>query len=178
MILTFRPERYSRSILTTPQTEAQVQAAIERELDRRKIPHWHLDAGGKRTRKERGETFGAGGVADIPAGWPDIMGILPDGRALFCEVKRPGVYCGNARIQKPGTLSKDQVAFLAKAEAAGAVCLVAWSLSDLITVLDHPMQKPGKDRKAWAEAGPKFITPEAREEKRDGMARPALKRGA
>ena len=168
MILTFDPSRYGRSVLTIPQTEAQVQAACLAELERRGIPAWHLDAGGTKTRKVRGLT-GPGGQADIPAGWPDIVGILPGGRVLFCEVKRPGVWIGRKRVQAPGAPTKEQTAFLERAEAAGALCLVAWSLSDLTAHLDHPMNRPGlplEDRAAWAKSEPRIPTAEAREEKR------------
>ena len=94
---------------------------------------------------------------------------LPGGRALFCEVKRPGVWIGRKRIQPPGAPSKEQIAFLERAEAAGALCLIAWSLSDLIAHLDHPMNRPGlptEEREAWAKSEPKIPTAEARDEKR------------
>ena len=97
------------------------------------------------------------------------MGILPGGRVLFCEVKRPGVWIGRKRVQAPGSPTKEQTAFLERAEAAGALCLVAWSLSDLTAHLDHPMNRPGlplEDRAAWAKSEPKIPTAEAREEKR------------
>jgi len=168
VIPTFDPSRYGRSVLTIPQTEAQVQAACLAELERRGIPAWHLDAGGTRTRRVRRLT-GPGGQADIPAGWPDIVGILPGGRVLFCEVKRPGVRVGRKRVQAPGAPTKEQTAFLERAEAAGALCLIAWSLSDLIAHLDHPMNRPGlslEDRKAWAKSEPRIPTAEARDDKR------------
>jgi hypothetical protein len=62
-----------------------------------------------------------------PKGLPDICGVLgpvddlDPGRALFVEVKRPG-----------GKLRPDQKAFMDKATAKGARCLVAFSLQDVI----------------------------------------------
>lgn len=47
-------------------------------------------------------------------GVPDISGILPDGRALFIEVKKP-----------KGVVSSHQKEFLAKATANGALAFVA-----------------------------------------------------
>jgi len=54
-------------------------------------------------------------------GIPDIIGVLPGGRALFIEVKRPG-----------GKTSKEQDEFLAVADIAGAEVLVAESLEYVI----------------------------------------------
>ncbi|MEN6533988.1 MAG: hypothetical protein ABFD89_10025 [Bryobacteraceae bacterium] len=139
MILVFDPARYSRAVLAMPTDEDSVQADCLQELSRRGIPAWHMDAGGKRTRKilaSRGVAMGAGGQGDIPEGWPDIMGILPGGRILFCECKRPGGYQGVCSFHPAGKPSEDQKTFLINAEAHGAICLVAWSLSDLIEALD------------------------------------------
>ena len=93
MIETFDPDRYCRAVLQIPHDEAHVQAAILRELERRGIQAWHLDAGGRQTRRRlarEGLRLGGGGYSDIPEGWPDIFGLLPNGRALFVECKRPG----------------------------------------------------------------------------------------
>lgn len=175
MILAFDSTRYSRSVLTMPTDEDSVQADCLQELSRRGIPAWHLDAGGKRTRKalaSRGVAMGQGGQGDIPEGWPDIVGILPGGRVLFCECKRPG---GSQRAGKP---TKAQVDFLTAAEAKGALCLVAWSLSDLVAHLDHPMNREGitaEERKAWREAAPKIQTPEQTEAKRRRIGGQLLK---
>ena len=176
MILTFDPSRYSRSVLAMPTAEDAVQADCLHELSRRGIPSWHMDAGGKLTRKalaSRGVTMGQGGQGDIPEGWPDIVGILPGGRVLFCECKRPG---GSQRAGKP---TKAQVDFLTASEAQGALCLVAWSLSDLVAHLDHPMNREGvtdEERKAWREAAPKIQTPEQTEAKRQRISGKLLKR--
>ena len=176
MILTFDPSRYSRSVLAMPTDEDAVQADCLQELSRRGIPSWHMDAGGKRTRKalaSRGVTMGQGGQGDIPEGWPDIVGILEGGRVLFCECKRPG---GSQRAGKP---TKAQVDFLTASEAQGALCLVAWSLSDLVAHLDHPMNREGvtdEERESWRLSAPKILTPEQTEAKRRRVSGQLLKR--
>lgn len=179
MITVFDPSRYGRSVLSQIQSEDDVQASILKELARRKLPAWHLDAGGRQTRKvmaSRGVSMGKGGQGDIPAGWPDVFAILPDGRSLFVECKRPGVWIAGKQVQKPGKATKDQIDFLTRAENNGALCLVAWSLSDLIAHLDHPINRPGLsigERRAWRESNPRYETHEARAEKRLAMLSPA-----
>lgn len=53
-------------------------------------------------------------------GCSDIIGQLRDGRFLAIEVKRPG-----------GTVTEDQVEFLAKVQRANGVAFVAHSLDDV-----------------------------------------------
>ena len=54
-------------------------------------------------------------------GIPDIAGYMPDGRALFIEVKRPG-----------GKPTPDQKIFIEKAQKAGCLAFFAYSLEDVI----------------------------------------------
>lgn len=54
-------------------------------------------------------------------GVPDILGVLPDGRFLGIEVKRPG-----------GKVSDEQVDFMVRANLRGAFAFVAYSLEDAI----------------------------------------------
>ena len=139
MILTFDPGRYPRAVTMLPQSEDDVQASILHELHRRGILAWHLDAGGRKTRRmlqARGVAMGAGGQGDIPEGWPDIFGILPNGQALFIEVKRPGVRVGTKRVQTAGTLSAAQISFLTRAELQNALAFAAWDVSDVVAALD------------------------------------------
>jgi hypothetical protein len=170
MIETFIPDRYCRAVLQTPHDEAQVQAAILRELDRRGIQAWHLDAGGRQTRRrlaQEGFRLGGGGYSNIPEGWPDIFGLLPSGRALFVEVKRPGCIVNGKTLQRAGKPTKAQLAFLRAAEGAGACALIAWSLSDLIAVLDHPFQQKACDPRLKAQ--PTYKTPERIAEERHAL---------
>lgn len=139
MILAFDPSRYLRAVRSLPQSEDDVQTSILVELHRRGILAWHLDAGGRKTRRvlqARGVAMGAGGQGDIPEGWPDIFGILPNGRALFIEVKRPGCRVGTRQIQAAGTLSAAQIDFLALVERQNTLAFAAWDVSDVIDALD------------------------------------------
>jgi hypothetical protein len=54
------------------------------------------------------------------AGCADLLGVLPDGRMLACEIKRPG--------KVP---TEKQKAFLARVQQAGGVALFAVSVDDL-----------------------------------------------
>lgn len=56
-----------------------------------------------------------------PPGTADIIGILPDGRFIAIEVKRPG-----------GVVSDKQKEFLEKITSRGGVGFVAYSLDDVI----------------------------------------------
>lgn len=57
-------------------------------------------------------------------GFPDIHGLLTDGRALYVEVKR-----------HDGRVTDDQKRFLERAANAGAVALVARSVDDVMGAL-------------------------------------------
>lgn len=68
-------------------------------------------------------------------GIPDILGILPDGRFLGIELKRPPT-----GKRKPETLqnmlSDDQKEFIDDADKNGALCFVADSLETIISKLE------------------------------------------
>ena len=68
----------------------------------------------------KGRDWDAGGSRGIP----DIMGILPGGRALCIEVKAPG-----------GRATPAQARYLAAARDQGAVVFIATSVDDVITGL-------------------------------------------
>lgn len=57
-------------------------------------------------------------------GCPDVLGQLPDGRALGIEVKRPS-----------GKLTADQDAFITRANKHGALMFVARSGADVLDVI-------------------------------------------
>lgn len=63
-------------------------------------------------------------VRSLPVGHPDIAGILPGGRALFVEIKRPGAQ-----------LSPAQVGMLKVLSTMGALALTVHSLDELRTQL-------------------------------------------
>jgi hypothetical protein len=110
--------------LTKPEPlEAQVLKAVLRalELHPAVAKVWRMNTGaGQLVRKGGFSQFMRFGFP----GSPDIYGYMADGRALYCEVKRPS-----------GTLKPEQAQFLADAQAAGCVAFVARSVDDVLLVL-------------------------------------------
>jgi len=103
---------------TTPAPrEKEIQAAIIQAFwFTHRITLWIIDAGSAGMRS--GASKGQKGHSGIPAGFPDLLGVIPgDGRALFIEVKRQG--------EKP---RENQAAFLAGLKAKGAVAFWADSV--------------------------------------------------
>lgn len=79
---------------------------------------WRQNTGaGQLTRGSRASQFIRFGFK----GSPDIHGYMSDGRALYCEVKRPS-----------GKLKPEQLTFLLEARRAGCVAFVARSVDDVI----------------------------------------------
>lgn len=74
-------------------------------------------------------------------GIPDILGILPDGRFLGIELKRP-----SEGKRKPETLqnmlSLEQKLFIKDADSLGALCFVADSLETITAKLPPITPKP------------------------------------
>lgn len=69
-------------------------------------------------------------------GIPDIIGCTRDGRAIFIEVK-----------MKVGSVKKEQVAYLNDRLKLGAICGVAYDISDAQDIiLDNEQKYPRKDR--------------------------------
>lgn len=71
---------------------------------------------------------GAGPYA--PAGVSDISGVLPGGRALYIEAKKPGKYADPRR-----GLTKPQAIFLHQAREQGALCIVTDTVVWVLAVL-------------------------------------------
>lgn len=67
-------------------SESEIQAAIVRELRRLGYFVFHVPNGGKRPRIEAAIMVGMGVVAGVA----DLCVLLPHGRTLWLEVKRPG----------------------------------------------------------------------------------------
>ena len=104
-------DRAARRKAKGPGPEKVVQKAIvEAFRAKYRIGLIHIDAGGAGYRAE-----GGGGYSTIPAGFPDLLGVIPPtGRALFIEVKAPG--------KKPTQAQLDYMALL---RAKGA--MVFWA---------------------------------------------------
>ena len=100
-------------------TEKGIQKAIQQAF---KLQHQvvliHIDAGAAGMR-----AGGSGGYSGIPAGFPDLLGVVPgSGRAVFIEVKAAGC--------KPTEL---QLRMLALLKAKGAVAFWADSVDSALT---------------------------------------------
>lgn len=60
-------------------------------------------------------------------GVSDVLGVLPDGKFLAIEVKRPSI----SGVQKGGMLSKEQKLFLENVKNNGGLAFVARDLNDV-----------------------------------------------
>jgi hypothetical protein len=147
---TWDTSRYTRSFLMADQKEEEVQAAIVEQLATLGLELDHTDAGGKRARGQIQRLLRRGGHGEIasqaaaikgatclPSGFADLHGTLaPLGRAVYIEVKRPGLFDQAGRcLRKPELPRQDQLDFLSKKHRAGAIVGVAWSASDAIAIL-------------------------------------------
>ena len=109
------------SMIRTP--EAAVLSACLRYLSARGIVAWRNNKGAGRFRnKSGGERFLRFGGPD---GAPDIVGYMPDGRALFVECKA-----------SDGRIRPEQQEFIARARKAGCVAVIVRSLDELIAALE------------------------------------------
>jgi hypothetical protein len=85
-----------------------------------RIHLFKTDAGSAGFRS--GLSEGARGYSGLPAGFPDLVGVIPGpGRAIFIEVKSPG--------KKPTGL---QMAFLERRRAEGALAFWADSVDNAL----------------------------------------------
>lgn len=146
--------RYAPTYLCARVSEAQVQKAVLEELAVKGVMALAVDAGARSLRgrargalldADRGDLLGrvmGGKVSAAAKGMPDIVGVLPGGRALFVECKAPewtewawqrkdlvGRYL--RQVRAAGKLKPEQRAFLERAAQLGAACAVAWSPADL-----------------------------------------------
>jgi len=102
---------------STPPLEAAVQRQILAYLKLARIFHWRANTGAMTVQargRKRFVRFGSPGVSDI-------LGILPGGRFLAIEVKRPRL----------GRLTADQAAFQANVRAAGGIAVCVCSVEEL-----------------------------------------------
>lgn len=110
--------------LTSPEPkEAQVLKAVLRALELHPAVGkvWRQNTGAGKLLRANGESqfirFGFPGC-------PDIQGYMKDGRAIFCEVKRPS-----------GVVTEEQKAFIQAAQQAGCVAFVARGVEDVLEQL-------------------------------------------
>lgn len=107
--------------LRTRRPEGDLVRVILQWLAAYRILAWRTNTGAARLPRPGG---GSRFVRFGPRGHPDIAGVLPGGRALYIEVKRPGQ-----------RLRTEQIDFLARLERAGAVAFRAESMKDVALAL-------------------------------------------
>ncbi len=108
--------------LVTPKSEGDLQSQV--------LAYLALVPGLTAARTNSGlvQTKAGRWVHLCPKGWPDITGHMPDGRALYIELKDPKAGRGNARRRETIAL---QEAFIAAASARGCVAFTARSLEEV-----------------------------------------------
>ena len=102
-------------VLRAEPSEQAIQRSILDYLRFKKIMAWKNPTTGVFDPTTRRFRRGVG-----PVGAADIFGLLPGGRFLAIEVKRPG-----------GRIAPHQASWLAQVHAQGALTLVAYSLADV-----------------------------------------------
>lgn len=100
--------------------EKDIQKGILQYLDVKRIFAWRNNTGGGYQSNPSGKSYF---VRFSVKGAPDIIGIMPNGKFLAIEVKRPG--------QLP---SEDQLWFLKEVASKGGVAIVASSIDEVETV--------------------------------------------
>jgi len=96
------------------QPEKAVQRAIQDAFRLKfNIALVHVDSGAAGMRQ--GRAAGQGGYSSTPAGFPDLVGVVPpSGRAIYIEVKAPGGKPTNAQVSMLALLvAKGAIAFWA-----------------------------------------------------------------
>jgi len=98
--------------------KAQPEKAVQRAIQdafrlKHRIALIHVDSGAAGMRQGRGA--GQGGYSSTPAGFPDLVGVVPpNGRAIYIEVKAPGSKPTNAQVSMLALLvAKGAIAFWA-----------------------------------------------------------------
>lgn len=98
-------------------TEHDLQNQIRLELSKRGVINFRTNVG--KIRMADGRMFDTG----LPKGFSDLMGVLPDGRAVFIEVK-----------VHPNKPSREQLNFIAVMQKQGALAGVAYSVEDALKI--------------------------------------------
>jgi hypothetical protein len=96
--------------------ERAIQAQILQYLGYRGIKAFRINSGMVPTGEGRKKRM----IRLAPKGFSDIMGVMPDGRAIFVECKAEG-----------GKITPFQQMFLNEMKNQGAVCIVARCIEDL-----------------------------------------------
>jgi hypothetical protein len=147
------PARYKRAYLFGGVPEERVQADIRSALSYLHIDAAVVDSG---FAAIRGKVWGAmkklrlpesvamsvmaalKDMAAAPVGWSDLNGCLaPIGRAFYIEVKAPARLdpVKGTIITRAGVPTREQLFFLDRMAARGALVGVAWSIEDALQIL-------------------------------------------
>jgi len=127
-------------------SEHDIQKAIEEYLKARGISAWRQNAGAMQSSYKGKNYFTKFGIT----GQADITGILPDGRRLEIEVKRPGALRppqlltrgkNKGRINPAWEHIERQRGFLEMIERNGGVALFATSVDDVVERLDRKLNQ-------------------------------------
>lgn len=111
--------------LSLPATESEILTGILGYLQAMRIIAWRQNTGAVKFKSDSGrDRFTRFGFP----GCPDVLGILPGGRGLYIEVKKPG-----------GRVRPAQQAFIDAAVRAGALAFVAYSMDEV----DARLRKEG-----------------------------------
>lgn len=149
----FDPARYKRAYLFGGVPEERVQADIRSALSYLHVDAAVVDSG---FAAVRGKVWGAmkklrlpeavamaimAALKDIsvaPVGWSDLCGCLsPSGRAFYIEVKAPAKLdpTKGTIVTRAGVPTREQLFFLDRMAARGALVGVAWSVEDALQIL-------------------------------------------
>lgn len=145
----FDRTRYSNNYLVQQVSEEQVQSSIIETLEFYRIDVIAIDSGMKRARGRMSQAAKKAGIdvskfvnfksGGLPAGFSDLHGTLaPAGIGLYIEVKAPAwIDPANPSriIREAGKPTSEQLVFLDSKHSRGAICLVAWSVDDVMRAI-------------------------------------------
>lgn len=145
----FDRTRYSNNYLVQRVSEEHVQSSIIEHLEFYRIDVIAIDAGMKRARGRMAQAAARVGIdvsqivnfksGGLPAGFSDLHAtIAPAGIGLYIEVKAPAwIDPDNPSriIREAGKPTSEQLVFLDSKHLRGAICLVAWSVDDVMRVV-------------------------------------------
>lgn len=145
---------YKDFYLAQHMSEADVVRNIVALLQSYRVDATVIDAGGRRARGRLIAAAKTAGIeigklphlktgAGIPKGFADIEATLaPEGRSLYIEVKQPRCVNACGKVEhREGEPSPEQLEFLRKKQARGALVMVAWSADDVEQYLHTELRR-------------------------------------
>jgi hypothetical protein len=146
--------RYKRALLLGGPSEAEIQSGIVEALKISRIDVEIVDSGSNKLRLAFGRVLHSVGLPvemvtrilglirnvapSSDPGRTDLSGVLaPDGRGFFIEVKAPAKIdpvSGNV-VRTAGKATPDQLTYMDRKHAHGAIVGVAWSIDDAFEII-------------------------------------------